>query len=93
MRISPSLARQRRSSSWTWLKTPIMLEFLFFTDDGDEALLSLDTLKELTIVPSDFSTPINRNMRNPKIRRVRDYEEEEKEEKVERVGHLTFRKE
>ena len=40
-----------------------MLEFLFFTDDGDEALLSLDTLKELTIVPMDFPNPINKNMR------------------------------
>ena len=72
------------------VKTPVMLEFLVCTDDGDEALLSLDTLKELTIVPMDFPNPINKNMREPRIRRVRDYEEEEEEEKVERVGHFTL---
>ena len=47
------------------------------TDDGDEALLSLDTLKELTIVPWNFPTPMDKNKRKPKVRRVKDYEEEE----------------
>ena len=46
-------------------------------DEGDEALLSLDTLKELTIVPWNFPTPMDKHKREPKARRVRDYEEEE----------------
>ena len=66
------------------------MEFLVCTDEGDEALLSLDTLKELTIIPMDFPNTINTNMREPRIRRVRDYEEEAEEEKVERVGHFTL---
>ena len=32
-------------------KTPVRMDFLVCLDEGDEALLSLDTLKELTIVP------------------------------------------
>ena len=47
------------------------------TDEGDEALLSLDTLKELTIVPWNFPMPMDKSKREPKVRRVRDYEEEE----------------
>ena len=58
------------------VKTPIMMEFLVCTDEGDEALLSLDTLKELTIVPCDFPKPIDKNMREPIIRRVKDNEDE-----------------
>ena len=70
------------------VKTPVMMEFLVCTDESDEALHSLDTIKELTIVPTDFPTPIDRNMREPKVRRVSSPEEEEEEEKVERVGHI-----
>ena len=66
-----------------------MMEFLVCT--GDEALLSLDTLKELTIVPCDFPKPIDKNMREPKIRRVKDNEDEwEEEEKVEKRGLFTL---
>merc|ERR1711891_59402 len=46
-------------------------------DEGDEALLCLDTLKELSIVPWNFPTPMDKHKREPKARRVRDYEEEE----------------
>ena len=67
-----------------------MLEFLICTDDGDEALLCLDTLKDLTIVPRDFPNPINKNIREPRIRRVKDYEEEEEEGIEEKAGHFTL---
>ena len=70
------------------VKTPIMLEFLICTDDGDEALLSLDTLKDLTIIPRDFPNPINKNMRELRIRRVKDYEEEEEEGIEGKAGHF-----
>ena len=58
-------------------KTPIRMEFLVCLDEGDEALLCLDTLKELSIVPWNFPTPMDKHKREPKARRVRDYEEEE----------------
>ena len=61
------------------VKTTICLEFLICTDDGDEALLCLDTLKDLTVVPHDFPNPINKNLREPKIRRLKDFEAEEEE--------------
>ena len=57
------------------------------TDEGDEALLSLDKLKELTHVPWDFPKPMDKNKREPKVRRVKDKEEEwEEEEKGEKKG-------
>ena len=59
------------------LKTPIRLDFLVCLDEGDEALLCLDTLKELSIVPFNFPTPMDKHKREPKARRVRDYDEEE----------------
>ena len=61
-------------------KTPIRMEFLVCLDEGDEALLCLDTLKELSIVPWNFPTPMDKHRREPKApkaRRDRDYEEEE----------------
>ena len=61
-------------------KTPIRMEFLVCLDEGDEALLCLDTLKELSIVPWNFPTPMDKHRREPKApkaRRVRDYEEED----------------
>ena len=36
------------------VKHPVKLDFLVCTDEGDEGLLSLDTLKELSIIPRDF---------------------------------------
>ena len=70
-----------------------MIEFLLCTDEGDEALLSLDTLKELYIVPWNFPTPMDKNKREPEVRRVKDYEEEEewlkqKEEDEKRCNDL-----
>ena len=41
------------------IKHPVRLDFLVCTDDGDEGLLSLDTLKELTIIPRDFPLPMD----------------------------------
>merc|ERR1712030_3841 len=39
------------------ISKPIKISFLVCGDDGDEALLSLDTLVELSIVPPDFPCP------------------------------------
>ena len=41
-------------------KTPIRLDFLVCLDEGDEALLCLDTLKELSIVPWNFPTSMDK---------------------------------
>ena len=62
-----------QTSAWVKLeklKTPIRLNFLVCLDEGDQALLSLDTLKELSIVPWNFPAPIDRPFREPKTRRV-----------------------
>ena len=52
------------------LKTPIRLDFLVCLDEGDEALLSLDTLKESSIVPFNVLTLMDRHKREHKARRV-----------------------
>ena len=67
------------------VKHPVKLDFLVCTDDGDEGLLSLDTLKELTIIPRDFPLPMDRSIREPKIRRIRETEEEEEVEQAEKL--------
>ena len=62
-----------QTSAWVKLEklnTPIRLNFLVCLDDGDEALLSLDTLKELSIVPWNFPTPMYSSMREHKTRRA-----------------------
>ena len=87
------------------IKHPVKLEFLVVADDVDEALLSLDTLKELSIVHKEFPLLMDRSKREPKIRRVRDPNCEEVEsvsdanklvELKVRIGslrtQLTFRK-
>ena len=87
------------------IKHPVKLEFLVVADDGDEALLSLDTLKELSIVHKEFPLLMDRSKREPKIRRVKDPNCEEVAsvsdanklvESKERIGslqtQLTFRK-
>ena len=61
------------------LKHPVKLDFLVCSDDGDEGLLSLDTLKELSIVSKDFPLPMDRGMRETKINRVKERESEELE--------------
>ena len=43
----------------------------------NEALLSLDTLKDLSIVPSNFPCPMDESIRDHKVRRVVDEEEED----------------
>ena len=40
------IGRTKASIKLDLVKTPILLEFLICTDDGDEALLRLDTLKD-----------------------------------------------
>ena len=54
------------------VKHPVKLDFLVCTDDGDEGLLSLDTLKELSVIPKDFSLPMDKSMREPRVRRIRE---------------------
>ena len=61
------------------VNTPVRLDFLVCLDEGDEALLCLDTLKDLSIVSQNFPTPMDRSKRDYKARRVvTDYEEDEK---------------
>ena len=60
------------------VKRPVKLDFLVCLDEGDEALLCLDTLKDLSIVSQNFSTPMDQSKRDYRARRVvTDYEEEE----------------
>ena len=73
------------------IKHPVMLEFLVCTDDGDEGLLSLDTLKELTIIPRDFPLPMDRSMREPRVRRIKETEEEAEVEKAEKLKHFDLK--
>ena len=61
------------------IKHPVKLEFLVCSDDGDEGLLSLDTLKELSIVPQDFPLPMDRAMRETKVNRVKEAQMDELE--------------
>ena len=69
------------------IKHPVKLDFLICSDDGDEGLLSLDTLKELSIVPKDFPLPMDRGMRETKMNRVKERERDELEsESLERLN-------
>ena len=56
---------------------PVKLSFLVCLDDGNEALLSLDTLKDLSIVPSNFPCPMDETIRDHKVRRIVDEEDED----------------
>ena len=68
------------------LKYPVKLDFIVCSDDRDEGLLSLDTLKELSIVSKDFPLSTDRGMRETKINRVKKREREDLEkESVERL--------
>ena len=61
------------------IKHPVKLQFLVCSDDGKEVLLSLDTLKDLSIVPQDFPLPMNRAMRETKVNRVKEAQMDELE--------------
>ena len=61
------------------VKHPVTFDFLVCSDDGDEGLLSLDTLKELSIVSKDFPLPMDRGMRDTNMNRVKEREREESE--------------
>merc|ERR1712236_26806 len=53
---------------------PVKLSFLVCEDDGDEALLSLDALVDLSIVPPDFPCPMDPSIRDHKIRKLQRIE-------------------
>ena len=59
------------------VKNPVKLSFIVVLDDGNESLLCLDTLKDLSIVPKDFPNPMNNSMRDNRIMRVTEEEEGE----------------
>ena len=73
------------------VKHPVKLDFLVCTDDGDEGLLSLDTLKDLSIIPKDFPLPMDRSMREPRVRRIRETEEEAEVEKAEKLKQFDIK--
>ena len=73
------------------VKHPVKLNFLVCTDDGDEGLLSLDTLKELSIIPKDFPLPMDKSMREPRVRRIRETEEEAEVEKAEKLKQFDIK--
>ena len=54
------------------INKPIKLSFLVCNDDGNEALLSLDTLIDLSIVPRDFPCPKDRSIRDHKVGRIEE---------------------
>ena len=56
---------------------PVKLSFLVCLDDGNEALLSLDTLKDLSIVPRDFPCPMDERIKDHKARRIVAEEDED----------------
>merc|ERR1711888_529395 len=51
---------------------PVKLSFLVCKEDGNEAILSLDTLKDLGIVSCDFPCPMDSSIRDHKVRRVEE---------------------
>ena len=61
------------------VKRPVKLDFLVCLDEGDEALLCLDTLKDLSIVSQDFPCPMDDRKRDYRARRVVTDDEEEEE--------------
>ena len=69
------------------VKHPVKLDFLVCTDDGDEGLLSLDTF----IIPKDFPLPMDRGMRETKIKRIREREEEIEMESAEKLKQFDIK--
>merc|ERR1711867_223859 len=67
---------------------PIRLSFLVCEDDGDEALLSLDTLIDLSIVPPDFPCPMDPSIRDHKIRKLQRIEVKKWAKLTERIENL-----
>ena len=53
------------------------LSFIVCLEDGNEALLSLDTLKELSIVSQNFPCPMDSTIRDHKAMRVVAEEQED----------------
>ena len=73
------------------VKHSVKMDFLLCTDDGDEGLLSLDKLKESSIIPKDFPLPIDRGMRETKVRRIRETEEEVEMESSEKLKQFDIK--
>ena len=46
------------------VKTPVKLNFFVWLDDGSEALLSLDILKDLSIVSREFPCPMDERIKD-----------------------------
>ena len=59
------------------MNRPVRLNFLVCLDDGNEALLSLDTLKDLSIVSRDFPRPMDDRIKDHIARRIITEEEED----------------
>ena len=57
-------------------RTPVKLNFLVCLDEGDEALLCPDTLKDLSIVSPDFPRPMDKTRLESRTRRVMMEKEE-----------------
>ena len=81
------------------VKKPVKLSFIVVLEDGNEALVSLDTLKDLSIVSQNFPCPMDSTIRDHKAMRVvaeeqedESYEQNEEEKKKfslqERVDNL-----
>ena len=62
------------------VKRTVKLNFLVCMDEGDEALLCLDALKDLSIVSQDFPCPMDDRKRDYRARRVATDDEEEWQE-------------
>ena len=73
------------------INKPIKISFLICGDDGDEALLSLDTLVDLSIVPPDFPCLMDASIRDHKIRRLGEVKEMEEVEERETTKWATLK--
>ena len=80
MRMSlPTSQSRGQASAYIKLRdfrTPVKLNFLVCLDEGEEALLCLDTLKDLSIVSPDFPRTMDKTRLESRTRRVRMEKEE-----------------
>ena len=70
MRMSPPTSQSQIKNWKYWDKPQLCL------DEGEEALLCLDTLKDLSIVSPDFPRPMDKTRLELRTRRVRMEKEE-----------------
>ena len=69
------------------VKKPVKLTFIVCMDDGNEALLSLDTLKDLSIVSRDFPCPMDDRIKDHRARRIITEDEEAECDEQEQKGN------